>query len=229
MLAAGASNCQPRVRDRLRLLRNVTDARILFAYPFLLSVPGYDVRVPQLPAGERERNLEMLRYISEQTVARGLEFQLGIWMHGYEWIASPKANYTIEGLSAATHGPYCRDALRALLQAVPKISGVTFRVHGESGVEEGSYDFWKTVFDGVAASGRKVEIDMHAKGMDRDDRHRAHLAAVRSREVLAEHFGMPSPTAEIRDQRRRADSTATGLMKLSPARAAFAGYGAIGA
>jgi len=28
-----------------------------------------------------------------------------------------------------------------------------------------SYDFWKTVFDGVATCGRQVEIDMHAKGM----------------------------------------------------------------
>ncbi len=100
-------------------LRSVTDAYFLFAYPFLLSVPGYNVRVPQLPNAERDRNLEMLRFISEQTVARGMEFQFGLWMHGYEWIASPKANYTIEGLSPATHGPYCRDAVRALLQAVP--------------------------------------------------------------------------------------------------------------
>ena len=30
-------------------LRNVTDAYFLFAYPFLLDVPGYRVRVPQLP------------------------------------------------------------------------------------------------------------------------------------------------------------------------------------
>ena len=147
-------------------LRSVTDAYFLFAYPFLLDVPGYNVRVPQLPDAERDRNLEMLRFISEQTVARGMEFQLGIWMHGYEWINSPHPNYTIEGLTADTHGPYCRDAVRALLKACPAISGVTFRIHGESGVEEGSYQFWKTVFDGVATCGRKVEIDMHAKGMD---------------------------------------------------------------
>ncbi len=122
--------------------------------------------MPQLPDAERDRNLEMLRFISEQTTARGMDFQLGVWMHGYQWIKSPNANYTIEGLTADSHGPYCRDAVRALLQAVPKISGVTFRVHGESGVQEGSYQFWKTVFDGVATCGRKVEIDMHAKGMD---------------------------------------------------------------
>src|ERR1700716_2282074 len=115
-------------------IRSVTDAYFLFSYPFLLSVPGYNVRAPQLPDAERDRNLEMLRFISEQTVARGLGFQLGIWMHGYEWIDSPQANYTIAGLTRAQHGPYCRDALRLLLQSCPAIGGVTLRTHGESGV-----------------------------------------------------------------------------------------------
>ena len=50
-------------------LRDVTDAYFLFAYPFLLSVPGYNVRAANLPDAERDRNLEMLRFISEQTVA----------------------------------------------------------------------------------------------------------------------------------------------------------------
>ena len=38
-------------------LRQVKDAYFLFAYPFLLSVPGYNVKVPQLPDAERDRNL----------------------------------------------------------------------------------------------------------------------------------------------------------------------------
>jgi len=135
-------------------IRQVTDAYFLFSYPFLLAVPGYNVRSPQLPDSERDHNLEMLRFIAKETVARGMEFQLGLWMHGYEWINSPNPNYTIEGITKENHGPYCRDAVRALLQAVPEISGVTFRIHGESGVEEGSYEFWKTVFDGVATCGR---------------------------------------------------------------------------
>src|SRR5215472_17349053 len=95
-------------------LRRVTDAYFLFPYPFLLSVPGYNVKARPLGDAERDRNLEMLKFISEQTVARGLQFQLGLWMHGYEWIDSPGANYTIEGLTHKTHGPYCRDALRLL-------------------------------------------------------------------------------------------------------------------
>jgi hypothetical protein len=66
-------------------LRAVTDSYLLFAYPFLLDVPGYKVRASKLPDAERDRNLETLRYISEQTAAAGLYFNLGLWMHGYNW------------------------------------------------------------------------------------------------------------------------------------------------
>ena len=210
-------------------LRSVTDAYFLFAYPFLLDVPGYHVRVPQLPDSERDRNLEMLKFISEQTVARGLEFQLGIWMHGYEWINSPHPNYTIEGLTADTHGPYCRDAVRALLKACPAVSGVTFRIHGESGVEEGSYQFWKTVFEGVATCGRKVGIDMHAKGMDQtmmDTAVATGLPITISPKYWAEHFGMPYHQADIREvERPKPGREGTGLMKLSAGSRSFLRYG----
>ena len=210
-------------------LQSVTDAYFLFAYPFLLSVPGYNVFVPQLPAAERDHNLEILRFISEQTVARGMDFHLGIWMHGYEWIASPNANYTIEGITPENHGSYCRDAVRMLLRAVPKISGVTFRVHGESGVAEGSYQFWKTVFEGVATCGRTVGIDMHAKGMDQgmiDAALSSGQPVTISPKYWAEHLGMPYHQADIREQERpRPASEATGLMKLSAGSRGFLRYG----
>ncbi len=210
-------------------IRNVTDAYFLFAYPFLLAVPGYNVRVPQLPDAERDQNLAMLRFISEQTVARGMQFQLGLWMHGYEWIDSPRPNYTIEGLTRETHGPYCRDAVRTLLKACPAISGITFRIHGESGVEEGSYDFWRTVFDGVATCGRKVEIDMHAKGMDETMLKLAlatGLPVKVSPKYWAEHMGMSYHQADIRElEQSRADRTATGLMKFSAGSRSFLRYG----
>jgi hypothetical protein len=198
-------------------LTAVTDAYFVFTYPFMLSVPGYNVRVPQLPDAERDRNLEMLRFISEQAAARGLEFQIALWMHGYRWIDSPNANYTIEGLTPETHGPYCRDAVRALLQAVPQITGVTFRIHGESGVPEGNYQFWKTIFDGVATCGRKVEIDMHAKGMDQgmiDVALGTGQPVTISPKFWAEHMGLPYHQADIRAlEHPRPVSEAPGLMK----------------
>jgi hypothetical protein len=210
-------------------IRQVTDAYFLFAYPFLLQVPGYQVRAPQLPDAERDSNLAMLKFISEQTVARGMEFQLGLWMHGYEWIDSPHPNYTIEGITRENHGPYCRDAVRLLLQQCPAISGITFRVHGESGVEEGSYDFWKTVFDGVATCGRKVRIDMHAKGMDQsmlDMAVATKQAVTLSPKYWAEHMGMAYHQADIRElERPVAGKSATGLMKFSAGSRSFLRYG----
>src|SRR5262249_3452729 len=50
--------------------RNIPDSYFYFAYPFLLDVPGYNVRAAGLPDAERDRNLEMLRFISDETTAR---------------------------------------------------------------------------------------------------------------------------------------------------------------
>jgi hypothetical protein len=209
-------------------LTNVTDAYFLFAYPFLLSVPGYPVRVPQLPDAERDANLAMLRYISEQAAACGLHFHLGLWTHGYRWIDSPKPNYTIEGLTRETHGPYCRDAIRALLKACPAIGGITFRVHGESGVEEGSYDFWRTVFEGVATCGRRVEIDMHAKGMTPEMLQIGVATGMPLRvspKYWAEHMGMPYMQASIREEEMlKAGVQAGKLMKFSAGSRSFLRY-----
>jgi hypothetical protein len=160
--------------------RGVTSDYLHFPYPYLLNVPGYSVRVMQrtapdgtvLPApvelsdGERKMNLDALKFIAAQAAARGLEFQLGIWTHAYQWTDSPQAYHNIEGPTKETHATYCRDALAILLKECPEISGLTLRVHGESGIPEGSYDFWKTLFEAIKGCGRKIEIDMHAKGVD---------------------------------------------------------------
>ncbi len=210
-------------------LQHVTDAYLLFAYPFFLSVPGYDVRVVNLPDEERDRNLEMLQFISNQAVAHGIDFQLGIWTHGYEWADSPHANYTIEGLTPETHSSYCRDALAALLRACPAISGVTLRTHGESGVREGSYLFWSTVFDGAAQCGRKIEIDLHTKGLDQkmiDGALATSLPVRLSPKYWAEHMGMPYHQAAIRElemPREHADPEA--FSALSTGSRSFTRYG----
>ena len=117
-----------------------------------------------LPDAERDRNLEMLRFISEQTVARGMRISArASGCTAIEWINSPNPNYTIEGLNAENSRPVLpRCACARCCKACPAISGVTFRVHGESGVAEGSYEFWKTVFDGVATL-RPQGRDRHAR------------------------------------------------------------------
>ena len=210
-------------------LRDVTDAYFLFTYPFFLAVPGYNVRAVNLPDTERDSNLEMLRFISEQAGAHGIDFQLGIWTHGYQWIESPHANHTIEGLTQKNHAAYSRDALAALLQACPKISGVTLRTHGESGVHEGSYEFWKTVFDGVAHSGRKVEIDLHPKGLDQkmiDAALSTGMPVKLSPKYWAEHMGMPYHQSAIRElEMPRENVNGEGFFGLSSGSRSFTRYG----
>jgi hypothetical protein len=182
-------------------LTNLRDTYFHFAYPFLLSVPGYLVSASNVPAEEVSHNLEMLRFISDEAAARGLDFHLGLWTHAYQWIDSPEVNHRIWGLSASAHAPYCRDALALLLKECPNIRGVTFRTHSESGIAEGSYEFWKTVFDGCGQSGRPVEIDLHAKGVDQAMINLAlatRMPVTISPKFWAEHLGLPYHQAAIR-------------------------------
>jgi hypothetical protein len=207
----------------------ITDCYFHFAYPFLLAVPGYNVRAVPLPDAERDLNLELLRFISDEAARRGLHFQLGLWTHAYQWTQSPKANYLIEGLTAETHAPYCREALRAVLTACPGIRGVTFRIHGESGVPEGNYDLWKTIFDGVAQCGRKVEIDMHAKGMDQgmiDVALGTGMPVNISPKFWAEHSGLPYMQGAIRPQEMPPrNARTTGFFSRSSGARSFLRYG----
>lgn len=215
-------------------LRNVIDAYFLFAYPFLVDVPGHDVRVAGLSETERVRNLEMLRFASDEAALRGLDFQLGIWTQAYQWVDSPNANFVIQGLTADNHAAYCRDAISTLLQACPSIAGVTFRVHGESGVPEGSYDFWREVFGGVSSCGRRVELDLHPKGVDQrmiDLALDTGLPVTLSPKFTAEHMGLPGHQVAIRelervgDVHREADAFVEQLMTRSGADLRYTRYG----
>jgi hypothetical protein len=213
---------------------HIKDGYLLFAYPFLVDVPGYRVRVPELPTEERERNLAMLRFASDEAAALGLDFQLGLWTHAYEWIDSPDARHTVDGLDPDHHAPYCRDALRMLLEACPSIGGVTLRTHGESGIPERSWDFWRTVLEGVATSGRPVGIDMHAKGLDRrtlDIALASGLPVTVSPKYSAEHMGLPYHQTAIREMERlpvSGESPTTGkgrFMTVSEGTRPFTRYG----
>ena len=181
---------------------NIPDAYFYFAYPFLMAVPGYDVKAVGLPDSERDRNMEMLKFICEQTVARGLQFNLALWSHAYQW-PNADTNYKIAGLTDESHAPYCRDGLAAILKACPGITGLSFRVHHECGIPDGRYDFWETLFSAIKNSGRKIDIDIHAKGTDE-----RHIAIARATgmpvsmapKFWAEHMGMPYHQAAIREQ-----------------------------
>jgi hypothetical protein len=208
---------------------NISDCYFHFAYPFLLNPKGYNVRAVGLPDEERDRNLETLKWVSQTAEDHGIQFHLGLWTHAYQWTNSPNANYTIEGLNTENHAPYCRDAVRALLEACPAIRGVTIRTHGESGVAEGNYDFWKYVFEGVAGCGRKVEIDLHAKGIDHtmvEGAMSTGLPVNLSCKYWAEHMGLGYHQANIRTlEKPPANKKDAGFFSLSSGSRSFMRYG----
>ncbi len=190
---------------------SVRDSYFIFAYPYLVSVPGFeDVKVTQLAEGEREKNLKMLQFISSEAAKRGLHFQLALWGHAYDVVDSPEVNYTIEGLNEDNHAAYCREAVRTLLEACPDIDGITFRAHYESGIPDGSQGFWETVFEGVASVDRRVEIDLHGKGITYDQIDLAlntGQPVVLSPKLASEHKALPAHAASIREWERRPSET----------------------
>src|SRR5579872_2939680 len=226
--------------------RGVTDDYLHLPYPYLVDVPGYpDVRVLQLaspegtrfptpvplPREERDKNFQMLRFIAAETGARGLHFQLGIWTHAYEWTDSANAYHHIEGLTPETHARYCRDALAIILKECPEIQGLTMRVHGESGIPEGSYPFWKTLFEAISGAGRTIEIDMHAKGVDQT---MIGIAAATGMPVKlgakysAEHQSLGYNQADIRAleiPHGTLNQTESALFRLSSGSRSFTRYG----
>lgn len=189
--------------------RGVTGDYLHFPYPYLVEVPGYEqVQVePALEPQERQRNLEALQFIAAETARRGLQFQLGIWTHAYQWTDSPNSDHHIVGLTAETHATYCRDALALLLEACPQITGLTMRIHGESGIPEGSYSFWKTLWEAVSAARtpegkpRVIELDLHAKGLDPETIAIARATGMPVKagaKFWAEHCGLGYHQADIR-------------------------------
>ena len=208
--------------------RELRDTYFYFAYPFFLSVPGYDVRAVPLPDTERDLNLAMLKFISDEAARCGLQFQLGLWTHAFQWTNSPDVNYTITGLTPETQGAYCRDALRLLLTQCPNVTGVTLRTHGESGVPEGDTEIWKTIFDGITQCGRPVEIDLHAKGIDQpiiDAALGTGMPVTISPKFWAEHMGLPYMQGAIRPQELPRNNRDTGFFSRSSGSRSFLRYG----
>ena len=205
-----------------------TDNYLCFAYPFLLDVPGYDVSAKNVSTPERERNLETLRFISDETKRRGIDFQLGLWNHAYDPGPGSEPTHPIVGLTPDSHAPYCADALAQLLRECPAIDGITARVHYEGGVPEPGHEFWRTVLAGAASAGRRVEIDMHAKGVDEgllDVARKTGQPVVVSAKHWAEHQGLPYQQTTIRDKERATADPGTGLMSITAHQRRFTRYG----
>ncbi|MGW5365882.1 hypothetical protein [Actinopolymorpha pittospori] len=194
--------------------RKVVDNYLCFAYPFLVSVPGYEeVEAVGVSAQERAANLAMLNYIGQEATRRGIEFGLGLWNHAYRY--DPTADteqFPIRGLDATNHAEYARDGLAELMRACPDIRRLTFRVHFEGGVPEPTHDFWRVVLSGLKGNSQLLELDMHAKGVS-DELLEVALdvgaPVVLSTKYWGEHMGLPYHQAAIRERERIGGRAAT--------------------
>jgi hypothetical protein len=179
------------------------DNYLCFAYPFLFPVAGYEgVRAEGVDAAEQHRNLEALKFIAQETVRRGMRFQLGLWNHAFDYGPIARHWFPILGLSQQTHAAYSATALGHLLDEIPEIGGLSFRVHYEGGIHDQGHEiFWDAVFQAISDAGRPLEVDMHAKGVDQsllDAVDKPGIDAVLSAKYWAEHMGLPYHQTSIR-------------------------------
>ncbi len=169
-------------------------------YAFLVPMSEFpEVSVPSLSEAQRQRNLATLQMISRTAVARGIDFTFGVWQqHSYEYGESLVEGLTLDNLAA-----YCELGMAKVLKACPDISGVQLRVNSESGIEaEDSPAFFRSIYRGVVAAGREIEIDVRAKAIADDTWEGAQdtgLPTTVSTKFWCEHQGMPYSAGLLQD------------------------------
>ena len=167
-------------------------------YPFWLDLDEFPgIRVPGLTQAERERNLEMLRYISDTAAEHGIDFTLGVWEHNIQ----PGMKATVEGLTRQNIGPYSHAALSRVLAACPSIRSVQMRTNAESGIpKDQQVEFYRDhVFRAIRDSGRRVVLDLRGWSLAAGMADTARAAGVPLRvstKYWAEDLGRPYQPAE---------------------------------
>ena len=180
----------------------IKDVYFYLAYPFLVKPQGYEVYAEGINKQHRDKNLKMLKFISDEASKRGLDFQLAIWTQRYDFNNVPNANYQIKNIPK-NYAEYCSDSLLNILKSCPSISGITLRVHVECGIPERDYKFWEIYFNAIKKLRRNINLDLHAKGIDNK---LINLALNVTQDVtvspkyIAEHMGLPYHQTSIRKQ-----------------------------
>ena len=165
-------------------------------YPYWIAQPEFPgIRVPGLSDGQRVRNLEMLRYISDAAAAHGIDFTLGIWQHDVQAYQTP----TVEGLTPDNIGPYSRAALAKILELCPAIRSVQMRTNAESGIPaDRQLPFYRDyIFPAMKSANRVLDLRAWAVagGMLDAVRHAGVMSRV-STKYWAEDLGRPYQPAE---------------------------------
>ena len=157
--------------NRFCLIVGFDTAYMAPPYPFFMVTKGYEnVYVRHFTVEQREANLTGLRRIVDACHAHGMDFVLATWQQR-PW--TDEQERLVENLpeSETDLMYYCYAGLKQLLEAVPEIDAVQFRVNHESGVgtQVSAADFWNRCADAVAdagkALGKQFTLDLRAKGL----------------------------------------------------------------
>ena len=224
---------QPGAGHRLRLPARVTDAYFLFAYPFFLLACRATTCACREPArrGARpqSRNAEV-----HQRADRGprdgvptgpLDARLPV-----DQQPPPQLHHRRPDAPRTTR-PYCRDALRAAAEGVPRDQRRDLPRPRRKRRRRGQLSFWKTVFDGVAHAAARSRSTCTPRAWTRGMIDTCALGTGHAGQGVAEVSG-PSTWA-CRTTRRTSASwsvpqpghDATGLMALSAGSRSFLRYG----
>jgi hypothetical protein len=167
-------------------------------YPFWIKLEEFpEIRVPSLTEEQRDRNLQMLKFISQTAADHAIDFTLGIWQHNIQsgMVA------TVEGLNHENIGFYSYAALKRVLAECPAIRSVQMRTNSESGIPpERQVEFYRDyVYRAIREAGRLVTLDLRGWLMSDGMLQASTNAGVPLRlssKYWAEHMGRPYQPAE---------------------------------
>ncbi|SEL35416.1 hypothetical protein [Parapedobacter koreensis] len=148
-------------------------------YPYFFNVDGFpDVQMVGIKPEEQQRNLEALNRLISMAHDRGIDVSVGIWDHiyrggvqaggipGQEDAPDKPVEGLVWGLDGDNLMPYTKAALARFIELVPDLDGIEFRMHGESGLEEGEQEaFWADVFKSMKTTAPQMNFVLRAKGM----------------------------------------------------------------
>lgn len=148
-------------------------------YPYFFNVDTYpDIRMVGLTVEEQRRNLKSLNHLIDMAHSCGIKLSVAIWDHiyrggvqaggiaGLEKAPDKPVNGLVWGLNGDNLIPYTKAALTRLVQLVPKLDGIEFRMHSESGLKTGEQEgFWADVFHSMKSVAPEMQFVLRAKDM----------------------------------------------------------------
>ena len=148
-------------------------------YPYFFDVEDYpDVEMVGLTAQQQAKNLETLNKLIDLAHSRGIRVSVAIWDHifrggiqtggvaGVENAEKEPLYGLVWGVNGENLIPYTKAALSKFIRLVPKLDGIEFRMHGESGLKHDEQEaFWSDVFKSMKAVAPDMNFVLRAKDM----------------------------------------------------------------